>query len=475
MKGEYWNTAQLAVNYGSNIALIEKVNSHIRTITYSQLEQLVIEAKRSIQVSCGTDFFEKKLVMIVATNTIESVVYYLAAMQLSHVVWWVDKNSTPERLKQLQQHYAVNLFIDNDNVTLINKKKLPLHNDLALLITTSGSTGSPTLVRLNYKNLSHNCNAICNTLSLTTTDATITTLPLQYSFGLSIVNTHIYAGSTIILSEEPLISREFWSLFKECNVQCLYGVPHSFDMLLKLSFSRLPFKSLRFMAVAGGKLSQEKVSEVNDYCRNNKSQFYVMYGQTEATARISVLSPEKIIKKPFSIGQAISGNLWLEDESGNEINAEHVQGELCYRGDNVMMGIAKALTDLSLPSEISVLHTGDLAQFDCEGDFQITGRLKRIIKVVGHRVNLDEIEDYLAKQNLQVACTGQDDMVHCYLLESHIDKAVNLKSYQTLLSQYLSLHSNYFNWITVEQFPYLSSGKLNYPRLDKMRLVEVKQ
>lgn len=462
----YWDSAFLANEYGNNVALIEMVDETAHTISYTELHQLVLVAKE--QLSNYLCSAKKQLIMLVAINDINSIVYYLAGLQLRHVIWWIDKDCSLERMQQLQTHYGVNLMIKEGKISRLNRDDMPLHDDLALLITTSGSTGSPTLVRLSYQNLNSNSLAIKQALALQTDDMAVTTLPLQYSFGLSIINSHLAAGSCIVLTESTLMSRDFWSLFKFFDIKCLYGVPHTFDMLLKLTLARLPLKKLRFMAVAGGKLSPEKVSQVNDYCLEHNGQFFVMYGQTEATARITVLSASKTQDKPFSIGDAIAGRLWIEDEQGQKIIHCNKRGELCYQGDNVMMGLAKVATDLQFSQETPILRTGDLAIQDKDGDFQIVGRLKRMIKVVGHRINLDDIECFFSEKGLQVACTGQDDLIFCYLIADGVSG--RLQKCQEILAEYLSIHSSYLQWFTVAEFPHLASGKLNYQLLDTLRL-----
>lgn len=462
---QYWNSEFLAAEYGNNTALIEMIDETPHIISYTELHQLVLTAKK--QLSDIQNTAEKQLVMIMANNDIKSVVYYLACLQLKHVVWWIDKACSGERIQTLQAHYGVNLTIQQGKITRVNDQNIPLNDDLALLITTSGSTGSPTLVRLSYQNLNSNSQAIQQALALQSNDTVVTTLPLQYSFGLSILNSHLAVGSTIVLTESTLMSRDFWSLFKTLDIKCLYGVPHTFDMLLKLNLARLPLESLRFMAVAGGKLSADKVTLVNDYCLENKGQFFVMYGQTEATARISVLPAEKTQEKPFSVGNAIAGNLWLEDDNGQKIITPDSRGELCYQGSNVMMGLALNANELQLSQGSTILRTGDIAAQDNDGDFQIVGRLKRIVKVAGHRINLDEIESFLSKKGLQAACTGEDDSIFCYLATEN----EYLAKYQVMLSEYLSIHSSYCQCVALAEFPYLSTGKLNYKKLAELRLV----
>lgn len=467
-KQRFW-FQQLFDNKAEQTALIEVVDGEEHRLSYAQLALRVEQAKQHINSVNKTNTKTKQLLMLLANNNINSIIYYLAALQLKHVVWWVDKDTTEQRLKSLQLHYGVNLYIEQGQIHLINSTPLTLHPDLAVLISTSGSTGSPTLVRLSYQNLHSNCVDIWAALTLDDSDHVLTTLPLQYSFGLSIINSHLYSGTTIVLNEQPLISREFWGLFKNYDIRCLYGVPYSYEMLLRLNLSRLPLHKLRFMAVAGGKLSSDKVKLVGQYCVDHHLQFYVMYGQTEATARITVLDPQKVLIKPASVGQKIAkdtGRLWLEDEQGLRIDKQNCSGELCYSGDNVMMGLAKTVADLSLPAQLSELKTGDLAQFDEQGDFYIVGRLKRVIKLLGHRVNLDDVESYLTKQGYGVACSGVDDKLHCFIEgELAVSELNNCKQ---VLADYLAIHSTYISCIAVPTFPYLASGKLDYSALAQL-------
>ncbi len=473
MKKAFWHTSRLAKQFSDNIALILPDidnGSDVKKISYQQLHHLVQQAKSNLIAQLPSNKlqpFNKQLVMLVAHHSINSIVFYLAALQLEWVVWWIDTELSQEKKQNLIEHYQVNFIIDEGKVTLLNATSHSLHHDLALLITTSGSTGSPNLIKLSYKNLHSNCEAICDTLVLQSDDTVISTLPLHYSFGLSIVNTHLNQGATIVLNEFGMLTREFWQTFKLHNIRCLYGVPYHYQMLLKLNLQRLSLKSLRFLAVAGGKILPEQVSQINDWCLKENKLFFVMYGQTEATARISVLAPERVKEKPYSIGQAISGGkLWLHSLELSNLRVD--VGELCYSGDNVMMGTAKCLEQLALSDQKNILYTGDLASCDADGDYQIVGRLKRFIKIVGQRINLDEVEQFFNKKNITVVCSGLDDLISCYIVQSSITNKQSIDDCQKLLGQFLDVHSSYCQFFLIDEIPYLSSGKVNYPQLSQI-------
>ncbi|MCK5818669.1 MAG: AMP-binding protein [Psychromonas sp.] len=462
MKNAFWQTNHLAAQEQENTALIMIDNILLENtpieekVSYSQLNHLVTQAKQKIRTQLTIYSSKKQLLMIVAQYSINSIVYYLAALQLKQVVWWVDKDLSTEKQQHLCSYYQVNLLINNGHIIRIGYFEHTIHPDLALLMTTSGSTGSPTLVRLSYENLRSNCHSICHALTLQSNDSVITTLPFHYSFGLSILNTHLNQGATIVLNADGVLTREFWQKIKRYNIRCLYGVPYVFDMLLRLGFARLSLHSLRFLAVAGGKLNHKKVTRVNDWCLAEQKQFFLMYGQTEATARIAILDPNQVKNKPYSIGKAIlGGKLWINKKQGSQ------QGELCYLGNNVMMGTANNTDMLSLPASHNILRTGDLAVCDNEGDFQIVARLKRFIKIVGKRINLDDVEIFFNDNHLSAACCGEDDLIVCYILNASL-KDKTPKQLKTILCRYLQIHSSYAQIVVLDTFPYLSSGKINY-------------
>ena len=274
------------------------------------------------------------------------------------------------------------------------------------------------MVRQSYNNILSNTESIVEYLNLDSTERPITTLPMNYTYGLSIINSHLYAGATILLTENTLIQKEFWNFFKTEQATSFGGVPYTYEMLKKLRFSRMNLPSLRYMTQAGGKLSPELHKEFAQDCIDKNRKFIVMYGQTEATARMAYLPSEYALKKYGSMGIAIPGGSFsLIDDNGNEITEDNITGELIYKGANVTLGYAESRSDLIKGDENhGVLLTGDMAKRDKDGFYYIVGRKKRFLKMFGKRVNLDEVERIIKSEYsfLDCACDGTDDNMYKY-------------------------------------------------------------
>ena len=253
-----------------------------------------------------------------------------------------------------------------------------LNSELAILLSSSGSTGSPKLIRISYKNLLSNTISISSYLNLNSDEIAITNLPMNYSYGLSIINSHLYVGAKIVVTEKSLFQRDFWELVKLNNVTSLSGVPYTYEILKKLRFFKMDLPSIKYITQAGGKLSNSIIEEFAYQCKNKNIDFFIMYGQTEGTARLSYLNPNKIIEKLGSIGKAIPGGKFrLVSNSNKIIESPNIEGELVYVGENVMLGYANEKSHLSKGAELNnILYTGDLAYKDKEGYFFITGRKK---------------------------------------------------------------------------------------------------
>ena len=271
---------------------------------------------------------------------------------------------------------------------------VPLYDDLALLLTTSGSTGSPKLVRQSYENVQANAASIAQYLELDETERPITTLRMNYTYGLSIINSHVLVGAEMLLTNYTLWEKEFWDFFQEAGATSFGGVPYTYEMLKKLRFFRMKLPTLRTMTQAGGKLLPELHREFAEYAQKEGKKFIVMYGQTEATARMAYLPAERSLEKYGSMGIAIPGGRFsLIDVDGQEIQEPEVVGELVYEGPNVTLGYAETQEDLIKGDERhGRLVTGDMAKRDADGFYYIVGRKKRFLKIYGNRVNLDETE-----------------------------------------------------------------------------------
>ena len=343
------------------------------------------------------------------------------------------------------------------------RSDVQLHDELALLLTTSGSTGSPKLVRLSYDNVKSNAVSIIEYLEIDETERPITSLPMNYSFGLSIINSHLLSGATLLLTSSSLMEKEFWALLKNEKATSISGVPYTFEMLKRLRFFRMDLPSLKTLTQAGGKFNAEQTKEFAEYCASTGKRFFTMYGQTEATARMSYLPSEQALDKLGSIGIAIPrGEFHLIDDAGNELNAIDVSGELVYKGPNVSLGYAETADDLAKGDENEgTLHTGDIAKKDADGYYYIVGRKKRFIKLFGNRVNLDETERLLKTQILDCASVGVDDKMAIYITE--LGREDEVKRY---ISTKMGINHTGFNVIYIQEIPKNSSGKTMYAKLD---------
>lgn len=465
-----WNFKQ----YAENVAAITDKGE---SITYQELDIANERLIKSINNRC--------LVFAICSNSIGSVVGYTGFVNNNIVPLLLDKNLDLELLKHLIDTYRPSYLWMPENMTQVFTefeviysdynyslvktnfdKVYPLFSELALLLTTSGSTGSPKLVRQSYKNIEANTKSIVEYLALDETERPITTLPMNYTYGLSITNSHLYVGATLLLTDRTLMEKEFWNFFKESKATSFGGVPYTYEMLDKLRFHRMELTSLRTMTQAGGKLSPELHKKFAEYAKTTGTHFVVMYGQTEATARMSYLPHEKSLEKYGSMGIAIPrGKFSLIDIDGKEITEHDVIGELVYEGPNVTLGYAEEGNDLVKGDErFGKLITGDMAKIDEDGYYYIVGRKKRFLKIFGNRVNLDETERLIKTNfnNMECACAGVDDKMYIFVTDEAI--IGNVKKF---ISEKTGLNPVAFKIKLVDEVPKNEAGKILYIKLEE--------
>lgn len=479
--------------YGSQFAIIADDG---RKLTYAELGEKVAQRAKSFQRGV--------LQFCLCKNTIESIVEYLACLEAGAPVVMLDATKDAETIENLRQIYKPGIT--------------KCHPDLAVCLTTSGSTGSPKLVRLTLRNIIANAESIAEYLRIDANERPITMLPMYYSYGLSIINSHLLKGATILLTDKSYAQREFWSFLRENEATSMSGVPYTWEMLRRLRFMRMDLPSVRTMTQAGGKLNAEIALEYIRWADTQNKQFIVMYGQTEATARMSYLPWERAEEKYASIGVAIPGgefyleendkenseentenNLTPKDESqvtcsnstsldpqsaqkqafgqpdaqscsdaqtdssskNSQKNPKNLQGELVYRGPNVSMGYAECAEDLMKGDENhGVLHTGDMARVDEDGFYYITGRKKRFVKVWGNRCNLDQVEQLVKPITTTCACAGVDDHITVFVTKEGLEKEI-----KDLLAAKTGLNPIAFAVKVVEAIPVKDSGKIDYQLL----------
>lgn len=458
-------------------------------------DYICIQEENGAQLSYGQvyDFGERFanvvedrcLVFILCSNSVGSVAGYITCMNYKVVPVLLNAHIDKELLDNLLKRYCpVYIWLPKDQAgqfpgmesvyeaykyTLLKTgydKNYPLYDELALLLTTSGSTGSPKFVRQSYTNVLDNAQSIVKYLELDETERSITTLPMNYTYGLSIINSHLLVGATILVTEKTLMHKEFWNFFKEAGATSFGGVPYTYEMLDKLRFCQMNLPNLRTMTQAGGKLTPELHRKFAEYAQETGKKFVVMYGQCEATARMGYLPADKSVEKCGSMGIAIPGGKFhLIDSNGHDITEPYTTGELVYEGENVTLGYAECGEDLIKGDERGgILKTGDMAQFDEDGYYYIVGRKKRFLKIYGNRVNLDEIDRMIKGQyeNIDVASTGVDD--HMYIFITDASQTECVKDFVVTKTK---LNPVAFKVIVIDEIPKNDSGKILYQQLSK--------
>jgi acyl-CoA synthetase (AMP-forming)/AMP-acid ligase II len=331
----------------------------------------------------------------------------------------------------------------------------PAHPELALLLTTSGSTGNPKLVRLSRGAIQANAEAIADSLGITAGDVAVTTLPLFYTYGLSVLQSHRLRGATVVLERTGILQRDFWNAITEHGVTSMAAVPYQYEMLRRLRFDPAKYPALRTLTQAGGRLRTELVADFAARMGAVGGRFFVMYGQTEATARMAVLPADRVVDKLGSVGLPVPGGSFAIES-----------GEVVYRGPNTMLGYAETAADLARGDDLGgVLRTGDLGRLDEDGFLYITGRRKRMGKIFGVRVNLDDIERFLARHGAVAAIPG-DDKVHVFVegADQHVAQIVRKE-----LTTFLNTHFTGVDVRGIETLPLLPTGKIDYRSLEAAR------
>lgn len=341
-----------------------------------------------------------------------------------------------------------------------------LHDDLSHLLPTSGSTGSPKLVRHKYENIEAAALNISTFFELTSDDRPLLVLPLYYTMGLSVVFSHLYVGATVLITNRNMTDRIFWSFMKEQKATSFTGVPYSYEILNLMRFFRMDLPDLKILTQGGGKMPKALNLKFAEYCRDNGKKWIATYGQSEGTARMAWLPAEYAISKVGSIGMAVpNGELSLVDMDGNLITEADVQGEMCYRGRNVTMGYARKREDLQLGDERNgYMKTGDLAYRDKDGCYYIVGRMGRFLKLYGMRIGLDECEQIIkAKYPVECACTGTDEKMYVYITDAAIADGVK----DELVAK-TKLVATAFEIRVIPAIPKNEAGKILYSKLNEL-------
>jgi acyl-CoA synthetase (AMP-forming)/AMP-acid ligase II len=430
-------------------------------ITYGELDQMVTD------VATVIDDTHTSVVLVRFAPTVSAVVAYLATIRAGRVALLADAALTDSGEADLVARYSIGLVSDVE--TRIRKPSsgavpVPtLQLPAQVLLPTSGSTGSPKMVRIPPSALAANASSIAADLGIRSTDIAPTTLPLQYSYGLSVLNSHLYAGATVMLTSHSVVTREFWRDFDQAACTSFAGVPYTYSMLRRLRFSPSDHPSLHTMTQAGGRLSNELRHHFHGLMSAAGGRFIVMYGQTEATARLAVLAHDDLPGRHEAAGRAIRGGRFAIAGPTGETSDADVEGEVIYYGPNVMHGYAENTTDLAAPDQLyGRLETGDRGRLDPEGYLWLTGRDKRIAKVFGTRMSLDDIEAQVAARGHVGAAVSGDDCVIIF-----VEAPADSDAIRRELASALNVHRTGIVVEMLEALPLLPTGKIDYQRLSE--------
>lgn len=401
-----------------------------RSITYGDICEFSKEFAKHLP--------KRTLIFILSENKIGSLLGYTASLS-NRVVPLILSAKTEESLySNLRDMYQPEyMWVPDEMVAKLNYEPLfsawdftlvktgfpsvLLNENLSLLLPTSGSTGSPKLVRHSYRNIEANADNVRRLFGLTEDEKAMAILPMHYTMGLSVIASHLLTGATLLLSGRSLLDKRFWTMLKEAT--SFTGVPYSYDILTKMRFTRMDLPNLRIITQGGGKLTPEMWNTLAQYAQDKGKKFIATYGQSECTARMAYLPAEMALTKVCSIGIAEPGGLLsIIDCEGNETFEGDATGEMVYRGENVTLGYATCQEDLMKGDENhGVMHTGDLAHRDADGCYFIVGRMKRFLKIFGLRIGLDEVENLIKSEyKIDCYCKGNDEKLIVLVTNSSV-------------------------------------------------------
>jgi acyl-CoA synthetase (AMP-forming)/AMP-acid ligase II len=447
----------------------------------SDHEMVTFAALRRRVEAMATALFgpvDKRLAFSFLPNSLDLVTIYLSAVTGGHAIGLLPPATPTHRKRQLVEAYRPEVvlvaddelaeFLGNAGYRAGEASKTrcwisdgggDISAELAVLLSTSGSTGTPKLVRLSTENIAANAAGVIGSLGISPDQRAVTSIPLCYSYGLSVLNSHLAAASAVVVTGLTPVTSHFWNLVHEHEVTTVGGTPMAHRTILGRRRAALP-PSLRVMTQAGGRLSAELTESALAWMAETGGHFFCMYGQTEATSRISCLDASRLAEKPGSVGTALSGGHISVGPSGGD----DVGGPISYTGPNVMMGYAGSRDDLSRGREVQVLETGDLGRLDADGFLYVTGRSSRFAKVLDRRVSLDDVEEWFQLADRCVAVAGADGRAPAIVVFTTCPLDA-LEPARRALTAALAAPSSTVAICPIDDIPRTINGKVDYARL----------
>jgi acyl-CoA synthetase (AMP-forming)/AMP-acid ligase II len=413
----------------------------------------------------------RRLVLLAGRNDVDTVVAYLAALDGGHPVILVPGDHD-EHLAGIIDRYDPDVVIGAGTLT---ERRVgtahDLHPSLALLLSTSGSTGSPKLVRLSAENVDANAAAIAGYLGIRATDVAATTLPLHYCYGLSVLNSHLAVGASVLLTSASVVDVCFWEQFREAGGTTFPAVPYTFELLDRVGFADLDLPSLRYLTQAGGRLDPATVRRYAELGLRRGFDLFVMYGQTEATARMAYLPPHLAAEHPGAIGLPIPGGAFRIDplpETPLDRAGSPEVGEIVYTGPNVMLGYASTPADLARGPEVTELRTGDVGRRTHDGLYEVIGRRSRFAKVFGLRVDLDQVEQALRDAGHVVHCAEAATGERVVLAYDASARPPDAELLLDVVAEKVGLPASAVQQLPLAGVPRLPTGKPDYRTITRL-------
>lgn len=447
-------------------ALISDSGCHV---TYGDLQEDSLRFSRSVDKRC--------FMIIVADNAVDTFRFYIAAMSGNCVPLLLEPNIFPDYLRNYITRYRPRYIwapvswetvleeagsvVHRGEAHILVRTEMdpyPMHPDLALLLTTSGSTGNPKVVRLSHRNLEENAHAIVEELQMNADDRGVTTLPMNYTYGMAILHMHLYAGATLLVTSRRVIDPKFREFIYAEKLTNFQGVPYIHEMMDRMNFYQDPPENLRFVTMGGGKAPEAFQSKLNRLFAQKGIRFFALYGQTEGTTMLTKLPEGCVMNPPDCIGVACYG---MHAETHPET------GELIFRGSSVCLGFAYGWEDLNRGDDNQgILYTGDLARIDQQGRIYLLGRLKRIVKMAGKRINMDDVETLVQQSfpGTRCACSGTDDHLHIFITGSTPAREIKLLVSTRLHVSHLSMEI-----FRISEIPRTDRGKIDYQKMERER------
>ena len=461
-------------------SFIRNLDPDIRILADDTREGWLTSAWLEEKATAWRDQFAgpKRLVFHYIRNTAEHVAAFIGLLSAGHAVALLDPKLSLEKQHELENIYSPALTVNTqrsatghiEGIALREdaRHSLPLHPSVAVLLSTSGSTGSPKFVRLSLENLLSNAEAIGEVLDIRGNEVGLGHLPLHYSYGLSVLTSHLLRAAPVLLTERGFMDQEFWPRLKQMGVSHFPGVPFHYQTLRRLGFERIDLSTVRVMTQAGGMLDLVTRNKVHSFMDQRSGRFHVMYGQTEASPRITTLSHEDFPSYSETVGTALpGGKIEIIDASGSELPIGG-EGEVQYRGPNVMLGYAEKPEDLSLGDvQLGLLRTGDIGRLDAYGRLTLTGRSNRFAKIAGLRISLDEVERAAATVAGETATVQKDEHIFIYCCHSQEEEFIKRAVIDTMLVKF-TIPKISFKVVFVDSIPRTERGKTDYTSLGRL-------